>query len=161
MPATRLPSATYRVQLNKDFRFADVHKILDYLQELGISDLYVSPVLASRKGSSHGYDVIDPNRINPDLGTEEEFTALESELQNRGMGLLLDIVPNHMAASAENPWWMDVLENGSQSAFAGFFDVDWHPASRSLEGRILLPVLGRPFGEALDSGEIKLIFQDG
>jgi len=161
MPATRLPSATYRVQLNKDFRFADVHKILDYLQELGISDLYVSPVLASRKGSTHGYDVIDPNRINPDLGTEEEFTALENELQSRGMGLLLDIVPNHMAASAENPWWTDVLENGSQSAFAAFFDIDWHPHARNLEGRILLPVLGRPFGEALDSGELKLVYDSG
>lgn len=161
MPPTRLPSATYRVQLNQDFRFADVHKILDYLQELGISDLYVSPVLASRKGSNHGYDVIDPNRINPDLGTEEEFTSLENELQSRGMGLLLDIVPNHMAASAENPWWTDVLENGSQSAFAAFFDIDWHPHARSLEGRILLPVLGRPFGEALDSGELRLVYDSG
>ena len=103
----------------------------------------------------------DPTRINPELGTEEEFAALQTELQNRGMGLLLDIVPNHMAASAENPWWMDVLENGAQSAFAAFFDIEWHPHSRSLDGKILLPVLGRPFGEALDSGEIKLTFQDG
>jgi (1->4)-alpha-D-glucan 1-alpha-D-glucosylmutase len=156
-----MPSATYRIQLNSDFRFADVHKILDYLSELGISDLYLSPILASRKGSGHGYDVVDPTRINPDLGSEEEFTALQSELQSRGMGLLLDTVPNHMAASAENPWWMDVLENGAQSAFAAFFDVDWHPHARSLDGRILLPVLGRPFGEALDSGEIKLSYQDG
>jgi (1->4)-alpha-D-glucan 1-alpha-D-glucosylmutase len=161
MPPKRLPSATYRVQLNQDFRFADTFKILDYLQELGISDLYLSPVLASRKGSGHGYDVTDPTRINPELGSEEEFTALQTELQNRGMGLLLDTVPNHMAASAENPWWMDVLENGAQSAFAAFFDIEWHPHSRSLDGRILLPVLGRPFGEALDSGEIKLTFQDG
>ncbi len=161
MAPSRLPSATYRIQLNQNFRFADTLKILDYLQDLGITDLYLSPILAARKGSTHGYDVIDPGRINPEIGNEEEFNQLQTELQNRGMGLLLDIVPNHMAASAENPWWMDVLENGSQSAFAGFFDIDWHPASRSLEGRILLPVLGRPFGEALDSGEIKLIFQDG
>ena len=161
MPQTRLPSSTYRIQLNPDFRFADTLKILDYLHELGISDLYLSPILASRKGSTHGYDVIDPTRINPDLGTEEEFTTLQTELQNRGMGLLLDIVPNHMAANAENPWWMDVLENGTQSAFAAYFDVEWHPHARSLEGRILLPVLGRPFGEALDSGEIKLIYNDG
>ena len=161
MPATRLPSATYRVQLNKDFRFADACKILDYLHELGISDLYLSPILASRKGSEHGYDVIDPTRIDPDLGSEEDFAALQSELQNRGMGLLLDAVPNHMAASAENPWWMDVLENGAQSAFAAFFDIEWHPHAPSLDGKILLPVLGRPFGEALDSGEIKLIFRDG
>jgi len=161
MSPKRLPSATYRVQLNQDFRFADALKILDYLHELGISDLYLSPVLASRKGSGHGYDVTDPTRINPELGTEEEFAALQTELQNRGMGLLLDTVPNHMAASAENPWWMDVLENGTQSAFAAFFDIEWHPHSRSLDGKILLPVLGRPFGEALDSGEITLTFQDG
>jgi (1->4)-alpha-D-glucan 1-alpha-D-glucosylmutase len=158
---TRVPSATYRIQLNQDFRFADTLKILDYLHDLGITDLYLSPVLAARKGSMHGYDVIDPTRINPDLGSEEEFTALQAELQNRGMGLLLDIVPNHMAASAENPWWMDLLENGAQSAFAAFFDVDWHPHAPSLEGKILLPILGRPFGEALDSGELKLVYNDG
>ena len=161
MPPKRLPSATYRVQLNQNFRFADASRILDYLHELGISDLYLSPVLASRKGSDHGYDVTDPTRINPELGSEEDFATLQTELQNRGMGLLLDVVPNHMAASPENPWWMDVLENGAQSAFAAFFDIEWHPHSRSLDGRILLPVLGRPFGEALDSGEIKLIFQEG
>ncbi len=161
MTSPRVPSATYRVQLNQNFRFSDVSGILDYLHQLGISDLYLSPILASRKGSGHGYDVIDPTRINPELGTEEEFAALQTELQNRGMGLLLDTVPNHMAASAENPWWMDVLENGAQSAFAAFFDIEWHPPSRSLDGKILLPVLGRPFGEALDSGELKLIFQDG
>jgi len=157
----RVPSATYRVQLNQQFRFADACKILDYLHEFGISDLYLSPIVASRKGSGHGYDVIDPTRLNPDLGSEEEFATLLGELQNRGMGLLLDTVPNHMAASAENPWWMDVLENGAQSAFAAFFDIEWHPRSRSLDGRILLPVLGRPFGEALDAGEIKLVFQEG
>jgi (1->4)-alpha-D-glucan 1-alpha-D-glucosylmutase len=161
MAATRLPSSTYRIQLNQEFRFADTLKILDYLHDLGISDVYLSPVLASRKGSMHGYDVIDPGRINPDLGSEEEFFTLQTELQNRGMGLLLDIVPNHMAASAENPWWMDMLENGAQSAFAAYFDIEWHPHARSLEGRILLPVLGRPFGEALDSGEIKLVYDEG
>ena len=161
MAATRTPSATYRIQLNQDFRFADARNILDYLHHLGISDLYLSPILASRKGSNHGYDVIDPSRINPDLGSEEEFAALQSELQARDMGLVLDIVPNHMAASAENPWWMEVLENGAQSAFAAFFDIEWHPHARSLEGRILLPILGRPFGEALDAGEIKLVYDDG
>jgi (1->4)-alpha-D-glucan 1-alpha-D-glucosylmutase len=161
MPAARFPTATYRVQLSRDFRFVDATRILDYLHTLGISDLYLSPILASRKGSGHGYDVTDPSRINPELGSEEEFATLQTELQNRGMGLLLDTVPNHMAASAENPWWMDVLENGTQSAFAAFFDIEWHPHARSLDGRILLPVLGRPFGEALDAGEIKLTFHDG
>jgi (1->4)-alpha-D-glucan 1-alpha-D-glucosylmutase len=161
MPTTRVPSATYRIQLNKDCRFVDALKIVDYLHQLGISDLYLSPILASRKGSNHGYDVIDPTRIDPDLGSEEELAALQTELQNRGMGLLLDIVPNHMAASAENPWWMDVLENGPQSAFAAFFDVEWHPHAPSLEGKILLPVLGRPFGEALDNGELKVVYLEG
>src|SRR3954447_2276649 len=161
MPPTRLPSATYRIQLNQYCRFADTLKILDYLHDLGVTDLYLSPILAARKGSTHGYDLIDPSRINPEIGTEEEFNALQTELQNRGMGLLLDIVPNHMAASAENPWWMDVLENGSQSAFAAFFDVDWNSYAPGLQGRILLPILGRPFGEALDNGELKVVYNDG
>ena len=161
MLASHVPSSTYRIQLNREFRFADAIKVLDFLHELGITDLYLSPVLASRKGSNHGYDVIDPTRIDPDLGSEEEFTALQTELQNRDMGLLLDIVPNHMAASAENPWWMDVLENGAQSAYAAFFDVDWNSYAPGLQGRILLPILGRSFGEALDSGELKVVYYDG
>jgi (1->4)-alpha-D-glucan 1-alpha-D-glucosylmutase len=161
MPPTRVPSSTYRIQLNPEFRLNDVRSVLDYLDELGISDVYLSPILASRKGSNHGYDVIDPTRLNPELGSEEELVALQTDLRERGMGLLVDIVPNHMAASAENPWWMDVLENGAQSAFAAFFDVEWHPRARSLEGKVLLPILGRPFGEALDSGEITLVYTDG
>src|SRR3954469_13381437 len=161
MPPTRLPSATYRIQLNQYFRFADTLKILDYLHDLGVTDLYLSPILAARKGSTHGYDLIDPSRINPEIGTEEEFNALQTELQNRGMGLLLDTVPNHMAASAENPWWMDVLENGAQSAFAPFFGIEWHLRSRGSRGKILLSGRGRPCGGALDCGELKLIFQDG
>ena len=161
MLPSRLPSATYRVQLNQNFRFADACQILDYLHELGISDLYLSPILASRKGSDHGYDVTDPTRLNPDLGTEEDFATLLTELQNRGMGLLLDTVPNHMAASAENPWWMDVLENGAQSAFAAFFDIEWHPHARSLDGKISPSRSRRPFGEVLEAGEIRLIFQEG
>lgn len=161
MPLTRIPTATYRLQLNKDFRLADAGRILDYLKKLGISDVYVSPILSSRKGSGHGYDVTDPTRLNPELGTEEGFETFQNELHQRGMGLLFDIVPNHMAASMENAWWMDVLENGPESAYAAYFDIDWHPASRSLDGKILLPVLGRPFGEVLDSGELKLIYQDG
>src|SRR2546430_17515584 len=133
MPLTRIPTATYRLQLNKDVRLADAVKILDYLKKLGISDVYVSPILASRKGSGHGYDVSDPTRLNPELGTEEEFEIFQNELQKRGMGLLFDIVPNHMAANMENAWWTDVLENGTESAYAAYFDIDWHPASRSLD----------------------------
>ncbi len=161
MAPTRIPAATYRLQLNSDFRFPDASRILDYLNSLGISDIYLSPIMGARAGSGHGYDVTDPTRINPDLGSTEEFEGFQNEVQKRAMGLLIDIVPNHMAASSENPWWMDVLENGSQSAYAAFFDIDWHPSASGLESRILLPVLGRPFGEALDSGELKLTFQDG
>jgi (1->4)-alpha-D-glucan 1-alpha-D-glucosylmutase len=161
MYSTRVPLSTYRLQLNKDFKFCDSCKILDYLRDLGITDIYASPILTSRRGSRHGYDVTDPTRIDPDLGTEEEFEVFQEELQKREMGLLLDIVPNHMAASSENSWWMDVLENGPGSPFASYFDIDWHPPSRNLDGKILLPVLGRPFGEALDNGELKVAFQDG
>jgi (1->4)-alpha-D-glucan 1-alpha-D-glucosylmutase len=160
MTATRIPVATYRLQFHRDFTFADACNILDYLQQLGISDVYASPILSSRSGSTHGYDGTDPTRINPDLGGEEGFATFQRELQKRGMGLLLDVVPNHMAASSENRWWMDVLENGPNSAFASYFDIDWHPGPRDMEDRILLPVLGKPFGEVLDSADLSLAFED-
>ena len=161
MPPLRIPLSTYRLQFNKDFGFADASRLLDYLSELGVTDLYASPILASRKGSAHGYDVADPTRIDPEIGSEQEFETLLSELAKRGMGLLLDIVPNHMAASSENRWWMDVLENGRESAFASYFDIDWNPPSRNLNGKVLLPILGKPFGEVLDQREIQLIFENG
>jgi (1->4)-alpha-D-glucan 1-alpha-D-glucosylmutase len=154
-------SATYRLQFNKDFTFRDATKLLDYFAELGITHIYASPILRSRAGSTHGYDVVDPTRLDPELGTEADFFALQTELRNRGMGLILDIVPNHMSASSENSWWMDLLEHGPESAYAMYFDVDWHPPSRSLDSKILLPVLGRPFAEVLENGEFKLIFSEG
>jgi (1->4)-alpha-D-glucan 1-alpha-D-glucosylmutase len=154
-------SATYRLQFNKDFTFRDATGLLDYFSELGITHIYASPIWRSRPCSTHGYDVIDPTRLNPELGTEADFFTLQTELRNRGMGLVLDIVPNHMSASSDNSWWMDVLEHGTESAYASYFDIDWHPPSRSLESKILLPVLGRPFAEALEGGEFKLIFSDG
>ncbi len=160
MTATRIPVATYRLQFHRGFTFVDACNILDYLQQLGISDVYASPILTSRSGSTHGYDGTDPARINPDLGGEEGFATFQRELQKRGMGLLLDVVPNHMAASSENPWWMDVLESGPNSAFASYFDIDWHPGPRDMEERILLPVLGKPFGEVLDSADLSLSFED-
>ena len=160
MPA-RAPLATYRLQFNSNFRFRDAISILDYLRELGISHIYASPVLASRSGSGHGYDVTDPTKIDLDQGGEEEFAALQAALEERGMGLVLDLVPNHMAASKENRWWMDVLEFGPDSPFASYFDIDWKPPSRTLENKLLLPFLGRPFGEVLNNGELHLDWQGG
>src|SRR5271168_3211309 len=160
MTETRIPIATYRLQFHREFGFADACKLLDYLAQLGISDVYASPILTSRRGSTHGYDGTDPTRIDPDLGGEEGFALFQQELHKRGMGLLLDIVPNHMAASSENRWWMDVLENGTDSAFASYFDIDWRPGAKNMDGRILLPVLGKPFGEVLDGGELSVILED-
>jgi len=161
MSDSSVPSATYRLQFNSDFRFSDATALVNYLETLGITDIYASPILTSRKGSKHGYDVTDPTQIDPDIGVAHDFDQLQDELLKRGMRLIVDIVPNHMAASSENRWWMDVLENGGESRFASYFDIDWHPPSRNLEGRVLLPVLGRPFGEALDRGDLQLLLQGG
>jgi (1->4)-alpha-D-glucan 1-alpha-D-glucosylmutase len=152
----RLPVATYRVQLNRQFRFEDARKLVPYLCRLGISDLYASPILKARWGSTHGYDVVDPASLNPELGSEEDFEALSRELKGYEMGLLLDIVPNHMAASPENPWWRDILENGRYSPYAAFFDIDWAAA----EDRIILPILTSPYRQALDTGQFSLILDD-
>jgi (1->4)-alpha-D-glucan 1-alpha-D-glucosylmutase len=160
-PLANIPASTYRLQFNKDFGFADATRLLGYFSELGITDLYASPILMSRRGSGHGYDVTDPTRLDPEIGSEEDFEILQNELIQRGMGLLLDIVPNHMAACSENRWWMDVLENGAQSAFASYFDIDWEPSSRHLIGKVLLPILGEPFGDTLDQGQIRLTFHEG
>ncbi len=121
----RVPIATYRLQFNKGFRFKDARTLVPYLYNLGVSDVYASPLLKARQGSTHGYDVIDPTQLNPDLGSEDDFNALINTLQRQGMGLLLDIVPNHMAACPENLWWRDVQERGKDSPFAEFFDINW------------------------------------
>jgi (1->4)-alpha-D-glucan 1-alpha-D-glucosylmutase len=160
-PARPRLLSTYRLQFNKDFTFQDATKIVDYLADLGITHVYASPILTARRGSTHGYDVTDPTRLNPELGTEGDFQTFREKLRERAMGLILDIVPNHMSASSENSWWMDVLENGPESAYASYFDIDWRPPSRILEGKVLLPVLGRPFGEALEHLELKLIVLEG
>jgi len=160
----RIPAATYRIQFNAGFTFEEARRIADYLHDLGITDLYASPILKARKGSTHGYDVVDSTALNPELGTEEEFTKLHETLQKLGLGFLLDIVPNHMAASQENAWWMSVLENGVHSRFLHYFDIDWSSvtARGRTEQKLLLPILGKPYGEAIESGEIKLAFdQDG
>ncbi len=160
MPILRVPGATYRLQLNRDFRFEDARAVVPYLHELGITDVYCSPLLQSRRGSTHGYDITDPSRLNAELGTEEEFEALVAELRKYDMGLMADLVPNHMAASSENPWWMDVLENGRASSYAAYFDIDWRPPSRTLENRILLPILGKTYANVLENQEIRLFLEE-
>jgi len=155
---SRTPLATYRLQFNAQFTFAHARRIAGYLATLGISDVYASPILKARKGSTHGYDVVDADALNPELGTEDDFNALHEELKKHGLGLLLDIVPNHMAASAENAWWMSVLENGPQSRFLHYFDIDWRPVAtrHGVENRVILPILGRPYGETLEAQELRL-----
>ncbi len=155
-----IPVATYRIQFNLNFRFIDAKSLVPYLHELGITHLYVSPRFKAGKGSSHGYDVADPLRINSELGTEEEFDDLVRKLKSYSMGLLLDIVPNHMVANSENPWWIDVLENGPSSEYARYFDIEWHPgAGKGLflqDNKVLIPILGDRYGQVLENQELNL-----
>lgn len=160
----RVPGSTYRIQFSSLFRFRDAWELVPYLRELGITDLYASPRAKARKGSSHGYDVADAVKINSELGTEEEFEQLVQRLKQYQMEMLLDIVPNHMAASVENPYWVDVLENGRASVYADFFDIDWQPATSKAaflqENRILLPILGDLYGSVLTRREIILRYDE-
>ena len=147
----RIPGATYRLQFGEEFGFDEARALVPYLFELGITDLYASPLLAAREGTS-GYHVTDPTRLDPSLGTRQDFDRLVAELRRHDMGLLLDFVPNHMAASSENPWWMDVLKQGRRSRFARFFDIDWDAG----QDRVIVPVLAAPLEDILGSGELKL-----
>jgi (1->4)-alpha-D-glucan 1-alpha-D-glucosylmutase len=142
------------LQLRREFPFAAVRDLVGYLERLGVSHLYLSPVLAARPGSAHGYDVIDHARVNPELGTEDELRALADELHARGMGIILDIVPNHMAASEHNPYWDDVLQRGAGSRYAEWFDIDW--TAPHARGKVVLPVLGDELRNVLERGELKL-----
>ncbi|HJT05296.1 MAG TPA: malto-oligosyltrehalose synthase [Stellaceae bacterium] len=154
-----LPRATYRLQFNRDFTFADANALVDYLGDLGISHLYASPFLDARPGSTHGYDIIDHNRINPEIGAMEDLADLTDRLKLRGMGLVLDFVPNHMGVGGkDNAWWLDVLEWGRASPYAEFFDINWQAGRPDLTGKILLPVLGDQYGAILEKGEIELRF---
>jgi (1->4)-alpha-D-glucan 1-alpha-D-glucosylmutase len=158
----RVPLATYRFQLNRSFRFRDAASLVPYLQALGISDLYASPYLRARSGSLHGYDISNHNELNPEIGFRDDHEEMTDALRERGMGHLIDIVPNHMGiGESGNRWWMDVLENGPSSPFAKFFDIDWHPLKRELDGKVLLPVLGDQFGDVLERGELKLVYEEG
>jgi (1->4)-alpha-D-glucan 1-alpha-D-glucosylmutase len=154
----RLPLATYRLQFNSSFGFKEAKEIVPYLAKLGISDVYASPIFKARSGSLHGYDVVDHNLLNPDLGTAEEFEALSEALADRGMGWIQDIVPNHMSYSFENHMLSDVLERGGNSKYAQFFDIDWEHPSEGLKGKLQAPFLGDLYGRTLERGEIKLIY---
>jgi len=155
----QIPTATYRLQLNPHFTFRDAAAIVPYLSELGISHFYASPYLRARAGSMHGYDIIDHNALNPELGTPKDYEGFVSELHRHGMRQILDIVPNHMGVmGSDNAWWLDVLENGEASDFADFFDIDWDPIKDELKGKVLVPVLAEQYGNVLEKGELKLTF---
>ncbi|MGC4122483.1 MAG: malto-oligosyltrehalose synthase [Myxococcales bacterium] len=157
----RRPVATYRLQLQPGFGLGEASRLVPYLWALGVSDVYASPYLKAAPGSSHGYDVVDHREINPELGGREALEALCAALAERGMGHVLDFVPNHMAIGTENPLWMDVLENGPSSVWAGFFDVDWKPIKEELENQVLVPVLGDQYGAVLERGELQLVYETG
>ena len=151
-----MPTATYRIQFNPAFGFQAAQPVISYLADLGISDLYASPIFKAVKGSTHGYDVVDPNHLNPELGGLSDLEGLAAELKAHNMGWIQDIVPNHMAMDSDNRLLMDILENGSSSRYFQFFDVDWDYPAASLNKRILAPFLGWFYGECLENGEIAL-----
>lgn len=158
----QIPRATYRLQMHAGFTLQDARQIVPYLDRLGISHLYTSSLLKARKGSLHGYDVADHRQLNPELGSEEDLAALANDLKQRGMGLILDVVPNHMWVGEDNEWWMDVLENGRTSRFANYFDISWrnHPRER-LRDKVLLPILDEPYGRFIEAGRLTLFFEHG
>ncbi len=154
-------SATARLQFHRDFTLDHATALVPYYAKLGISHLYASPLLTARAGSTHGYDIVDHNMINPELGGEDALRRLVAELRSHGMGLILDIVPNHMGVGGnDNSWWLDVLEWGRASPYAEYFDIDWDPPDPSLRGRMLAPFLGSSYGECLERGELVLRFDD-
>jgi len=162
IPVKRTPLSTYRLQFNSRFTFRDAAAIVDYLHALGVSDCYASSYLAAVPGSPHGYDVADPTRLNPDIGDDETYGTWTAALARRGMGHILDVVPNHMGiAKSANPWWLDVLENGPCSRFARFFDIEWRPVKDELADKVLIPILGDQYGAALEGRDLRLEYRDG
>jgi (1->4)-alpha-D-glucan 1-alpha-D-glucosylmutase len=154
-----IPTATYRLQFNHAFTFRDAAALVPYLTELGISHCYASPYLRARPGSMHGYDIVDHNCLNPEIGTTEDYELFVGELHRHGMGQVLDIVPNHVGVmGSDNAWWLDVLENGEGSEYAEFFDIDWNATKDELKGKVLIPVLEDQYGNVLERGELKLTF---
>ncbi|MDH5534278.1 MAG: malto-oligosyltrehalose synthase [Betaproteobacteria bacterium] len=159
---TRIPDATYRLQFNRAFTFSDAVDIVSYLHDLGVSHCYASPYFSARPGSMHGYDIVDHNAFNPEIGTAQDFERFAQALASHGMGQILDVVPNHMGVmGSDNAWWLDVLENGQASTYAEFFDIDWLSPQPQLRGKLLLPVLGDYYGAVLERGELVLAFDRG
>ena len=154
------PRATYRLQFNRNFTFKDAQDLVPYLNSLGISHIYASPFFLSAPGSLHGYDVFDHNQFNPEIGTAGDFAELSEALKSHGMSVLLDFVPNHMGISGRgNRWWFDVLEKGKTSLYARYFDIDWEPPQKEMEGKVLLPILGSSYGDALEKGELQIVWE--
>jgi len=154
-----IPRATYRLQMNRDFDLRQATALIPFLDELGVSHCYLSPLLKARPGSRHGYDITDHSSLNPEIASTEDFEQFVAALKSRGMGQIMDMVPNHMGIMGnDNGWWLDVLENGPASRFAAYFDIDWHPLAEDLRGRVLLPVLGDSYGAVLENGDLKLAF---
>ena len=161
--ARPLPESTYRLQFHSGFTFQNALAIVPYLADLGITHCYASPYLKARPGSLHGYDITDHASLNPEVGSDTDFVAWVKTLRDHGMGHILDMVPNHMGiVGNENVWWNDVLENGRASPYAGYFDIAWDDAPRpALSGRVLLPLLGDPYGKVLEAGQIRLAVDMG
>lgn len=155
------PGATYRLQLHAEFDFERAAAIIPYLRELGVTHVYTSPILQARPGSEHGYDVCDHEQIDRGLGGSDGFARFSAALAEAGLALLLDVVPNHMSTDTANPWWNDVLENGPNSPYARFFDIDWHPVKVELHNKVLLPLLGKQYGDVLEAGELRVEHRDG
>jgi (1->4)-alpha-D-glucan 1-alpha-D-glucosylmutase len=156
------PVSSYRLQFNKAFTFSDAARLVPYLARLGVGDCYSSPYLMTCAGSQHGYDICDHTRLNPEVGSEQDYDAFVTALQAADIGQMLDFVPNHMGIDPRtNAWWRDVLENGPSSAYGRFFDIDWYPIKPELSAKILLPILGDQYGLVLERGELRLGYEDG
>jgi len=159
--ATTKPLSTYRIQFHSGFGLGQARELVPYLHSLGISHLYASPLLEARPASMHGYDIINHERLNPEIGTDEDLQQLVRELSAHSMSIVLDIVPNHMGVSTNTPWWRDVLQHGRASEYSDFFDIDWNPLKPELHNKLLLPVLGGQYGEELEDGHLQVRNRDG
>ena len=156
------PRTTYRLQFHAGFTFEDATELIPYLAALGITHVYASPYLKARAGSTHGYDIVDHGALNPEIGSVEDYRHFVGTLRAHGMGHILDFVPNHMGVGGDdNGWWLDLLTWGEDSHYADYFDVDWCPLRSELQGKILLPFLGRQYGDVLDDGELRWEYEGG